>query len=127
MTEEDQKDRDFVCSFCGKEAPEIQGMIASQTHSGIICDECLNLIAEIQWEGAVEAAAKEQGQDTSIAATRLMRPQIVTRYVSEDVHPATWPEFGVDWICDGWMAIAAEFECSTTAGTFLRNCDGELA
>jgi DNA-directed RNA polymerase subunit RPC12/RpoP len=42
MTEEDQKDRDFVCSFCGKEAPEIQGMIASQTHSGIICDECLN-------------------------------------------------------------------------------------
>jgi hypothetical protein len=102
MTEDDQEDGpNLVCSFCGKEAIETKGMIASQPGSGKICDECLNFIADIQWEQMVETAAEAQSQDTSLPATRLMKPQIVTRFVSEDVHPATRSEFGVDWICDG--------------------------
>lgn len=102
MMGDDQKDPcDFVCSFCGKEAIAIEGMISSQNGAAHICNECLKVIAEIQWEEVVETATKAQSQDTSLAATRLMQPQIITRFVSEDIHPLTWSGCGVDWICDG--------------------------
>jgi len=43
MAEDDQKDpRDIVCSFCGKRAINMGGVISSQTESGNICNECLN-------------------------------------------------------------------------------------
>ncbi len=103
MAEDDQENPlDRVCSFCGKQAIETQGMISNQTAPfGNICDECLKLVAEMQWEQLVETAAETQGQDTDLAATRLMKPQIVTRFVSEDVRHVTWSDLGVNWICDG--------------------------
>jgi hypothetical protein len=103
MTGDDQEDRgDFVCSFCGKKAIDIQReMIFSLTDPGRICDECLKLIAEIHWERIVEVAAETQSRDANPTITRLMMPQIITRFVSENVNPVTWSDLGVDWICDG--------------------------
>jgi hypothetical protein len=74
-------------------------MITSGT--GTICDECLKVIAEMQWEELLERASDRDNQDPSFPAGRLMKPQIVTRFVNEDVQPAPWRELGVDWICDG--------------------------
>jgi hypothetical protein len=101
IKEQPKNGNDLVCSFCGKRGFETKAMISSQTGSGNICDECLNVIADLQWEEVVETAAEAQSQDASLAPSRLMKPQIVTRFVSEEVHPATWSSLGIDWICDG--------------------------
>jgi hypothetical protein len=102
MPESKKEDHlDFVCSFCGEQASEIGGMISSQTGAGKICYECLKVIGELQWEEAVETAAKAQGQDASLRATCLMKPQIVSRFVTELVRPVTWSDLGINWICDG--------------------------
>ena len=100
VADDDRKDPgDFICSFCGKEAVQIQGMITSGT--GTICNECLKDIADIQWEALLEAAHDEQNQDPTFPARRLMKPQVVTRFVSEEPRRTSSNMLGVEWVCDG--------------------------
>jgi ATP-dependent Clp protease ATP-binding subunit ClpX len=39
--------RELACSFCGKRRDQVEGVVAGPTPSVVICNECVDLCAEV--------------------------------------------------------------------------------
>lgn len=90
----------LACSFCGKDQDQV-GKLLAGPHVNI-CDECIDLcndIIEKETEipdQSLSAATKIQG------GTQFIKPQIVTRYVNEQVIVVSSSDpRGEYWVCEG--------------------------
>lgn len=72
----------ICCSFCGRTQERVRKMIASPSSDAYICDECIELCAEILEE---ELEADEEQQLETLGDINLLKPKDMKSYLDEYV------------------------------------------
>ena len=83
MAVKDDNDRQIRCSFCGKPQDKVRKMISSVEKGIYICDECVEVCAEIVEE---ELYSSEYENEPSLSdEINLLRPKEIKELLDEYV------------------------------------------